>query len=217
MENDKWKIFPHLPSIYPITDTRLSGISHVDQVEKLIGGGASLVQLREKYASPRDFYESARKTIGLTRSNGVRIIINDRADIALALRADGVHLGQDDLPPEKAREILGENAIIGFSTHNLAQAVGAIKLPIDYIAIGPVFESHTKENPDAVIGLVGLRAVRDAIGDFPLVAIGGITLENLSLVFDAGADSAAMIGALIFKPSDITWRMSEFVRLSCRK
>lgn len=202
-----------LPIIYPITDTRLSGISHAEQVDKLVAGGANFIQLREKYDSPRDFYESAEKAISLARKNNARIIINDRVDIALALKADGVHLGQDDLPPEKAREILGENAIIGFSTHTTEQARQAISRPVDYIAIGPIFETQTKEKPDAPIGLKDLREVRKAIGDFPLVAIGGINAKNLRSVFDAGADSVAMIGTLISDSSNIAQRMDELVRL----
>lgn len=180
---------------------------------RLIAGGALTIQLRDKRASPRDFYASAKQAIAAAVKHGVRIIINDRVDIALALKADAVHLGQDDLPPEKAREILGEKAIIGFSTHSIEQARQAMLSPIDYIAIGPIFETHTKEDPDAAIGLEGLRAVRKEIGDFPLVAIGGITAENLPLVFSAGADSIAMIGALISDPSNITRRMDEFVGL----
>ena len=114
----------------------------------------------------------------IARANDVKIIINDRVDIALALKADGVHLGQDDLPPAEARKILGEKAIIGFSTHNFEQALQAVKLPINYLAIGPVFATQTKENPDKTIGLESVEKVREAIGDFPLVAIGGISQEN---------------------------------------
>ncbi len=125
------------------------------------------------------------------------MIINDRVDIALALGAPGVHLGQDDLPPEAARKLLGDEAIIGYSTHNVAQAIAAANLPIDYIAIGPIFETGTKKNPDPVVGLDGLRAVRDAIGDRALVAIGGITVENAPSVIEAGANSVAVISALL--------------------
>ncbi len=139
-----------LPKIYPITDTRITNLSHAAQVEKLIEGGAKFIQLREKYASSKDFYEQAKEALKIARKMDVKIIINDRVDIALALGADGVHLGQDDLPPEFARKILGEKAIIGFSTHNLQQAADAVKLPIDYLAIGPVFATKTKENPDEI-------------------------------------------------------------------
>ena len=186
-----------LPKIYPITDVRLSKISHVEQVEKLIEGGAKFIQLREKYASAREFYKSAESALKIARKHNVKIIINDRVDVALALKADGVHLGQDDLPPAEARKILGEKAIIGFSTHNVEQAIAAVRMPIDYLAIGPIYTTKTKENPDAIVGLEGLRKVREATGNFPLVAIGGINLENLREVYDAGANSAAIISNLI--------------------
>ena len=199
-----------LPKIYPITDTRLTGLSHTAQVEKLIAGGAKFIQLREKYASPRDFYEAAEAAIAIARRYAVKIIINDRVDLALALKADGLHLGQDDLPPEKARAILGENAIIGFSTHSVAQAVEATKLPIDYLAVGPVFTTQTKENPDETVGLDGLEKVRAAIGDFPLVAIGGLTTENFRAAFDAGADSLAIIKSILFPPEKIEENLRSF-------
>ena len=202
-----------LPTIYPITDTRISGISHAEQIERLAAGGATLIQLREKHASPAEFFDAAEKAMNVARKLGVKIIINDRVDIALALQADGVHLGQDDLSPREARTLLSESAIIGYSTHSVEQAIEAIKLPIDYIAIGPAFETTTKLNPDAVVGLDGLRRVRNAIGKFPLVAIGGINLANLRSVFDGGADSAAMIGALLSDADDISQRLSRLLAL----
>ena len=193
-----------LPKIYPITDARLSKISHVEQVEKLIEGGAKFIQLREKYASAREFYKSAESALKIARKNNVKIIINDRVDVALALKADGVHLGQDDLPPAEARKILGEKAIIGFSTHNVEQAIAAVRMPIDYLAIGPIYTTKTKENPDAIVGLEGLRKVREATGNFPLVAIGGINSENFREVYDAGANSAAIISILISEAEKIS-------------
>ena len=205
-----------LPSIYPITDTRVSGISHAKQVEKLIAGGATLIQLREKQAAPAEFYQAANEAARVARNHGVKIIINDRVDIALAVAADGIHLGQHDLPPTKAREILGENAIIGFSTHSLDQALEAVRFPVDYIAIGPAFETNTKSDPDAVTGLAGLRQVRAAIGDFPLVAIGGIDASNLRSVFAAGADSAAVIAAIVSDAAAIEQRMSRFLESAAR-
>ena len=114
-----------LPKIYPITDTRLTGISIPEQVERLIAGGATLVQVREKSMPSRQFYEAAAAAVAIGRSRGVLVLINDRVDIALAAGADGVHLGQDDLPPAEARKILGPKAIIGFSTHTVEQAVEA--------------------------------------------------------------------------------------------
>ncbi len=200
--------------IYPITDTRITKLSHAEQVLKLIEGGARLIQLREKRALPRSFYEDARKAVVIARAERVKIIINDRVDIALALKADGVHLGQDDLPPDEARRILGDEAIIGFSTHNLEQAFEAVKLPIDYLAIGPVFPTKTKENPDETVGLEGVKVVREAIGDFPLVAIGGITIENFRDVLRAGAGSVAVIGNLLSEPDKIGEKMKKFVELS---
>ena len=187
----------NLPRIYPITDQRVSGISHFNQAQRLFAGGAHIIQLREKYASPREFFVSAEHVMSLAASNGVATIINDRVDIALAVGADGVHLGQDDMPPAMARKVLGNQAIIGYSTHSVDQALAAVALPVDYIAIGPIFATATKENPDAVVGLTGLSEVRAAIGDFPLVAIGGIKEENVASVLAAGADSAAMISSLI--------------------
>ncbi len=199
-----------LPKIYPITDTRMTDLSHAAQVQRLIEGGATLIQLREKYASPKEFYNQAKAALEIARKNNVKIIINDRVDIALALKADGVHLGQDDLPPEHARKILGEKAIIGFSTHNLQQVADAVTLPIDYLAIGPVFITKTKENPDEVVGIEGIKKTRNLIGEFPLVAIGGITFENFRNVLQAGANSAAIISDLLSEPEKITKLMRKF-------
>lgn len=182
-----------LPRVYPITDTRISGLSHAEQVRLLADGGATFIQLREKNLSALDFYIEAKAAL----STGAALIINDRVDIALALGASGVHLGQDDLPPEAARKLLGNKSIIGYSTHNVAQAIAAANLPVDYVAIGPIFETGSKQNPDPVVGLDGLRAVRYAIGDIPLVAIGGITHDNAASVINAGADSIALIHALL--------------------
>ncbi len=201
----------HLPRLYPITDARLNGLTHAEQVERLSAGGASLLQLREKHASPREFYSEAEKALRVARNHGVRLIINDRADVALALGADGVHLGQDDLPPAAARSLLGEQAVIGFSTHNLEQALEATRLPIDYLALGPIFPTASKDNPDAVVGLEGLRRVREALPRTPLVAIGGITLENAAEVIAAGADSVAVISALLSEPLQIEARTRDWL------
>ncbi|HVF48185.1 MAG TPA: thiamine phosphate synthase [Pyrinomonadaceae bacterium] len=188
------------PRIYPITDAPRSGLSHRAQAERLIAGGARLIQLRDKSLTSQDFYEDAVETIAYARQHAVRVIINDRVDIALYSRADGVHLGQDDLPPEEARRMLGSDAIIGYSTHSIEQAMTATRLPIDYIAIGPIFPTRSKQDPDAAVGLNGLKDVRKAVDNIPLVAIGGINPGNLRSVFDAGANSAAMISALLARP-----------------
>ena len=200
--------------VYPITDTQISGISHSDQVSLLADGGATFVQLREKNRQALDFYNEAKAALDVARQRGVTVIINDRVDVALALGAAGVHLGQDDLPPDAARKLLGNDAIIGYSTHNVTQAIAAAALPINYLAIGPIFQTGTKTNPDPVVGLDGLRAVRKAIASKHLVAIGGITEENASAVMDAGADSVALISALLSGgPAEISTRYRSLTRL----
>lgn len=185
-----------LPQIYPITDTQISRLSHADQVALFAERGATVVQLREKRESALQFYEAAKAALAIAVERGVQLIINDRVDIAMAVGATGVHLGQDDLPPDVARVLLGDDAVIGYSTHSVAQALEASRFPIDYLAIGPIFTTSTKENPDPVVGLEGLRAVKAAIGNLPLVAIGGITTANAPEVFGAGADSVALISGL---------------------
>lgn len=192
-----------LPKVYPITDTRLSGLSHAQQVARLIEGGASLIQLREKHGAPREFYREAAEALQIARNHNVRLIINDRVDIALALKADGVHLGQTDLPVEAARSLLGKDAIIGFSTHNAEQARLATAMPVDYLAFGPVFPTSTKQNPDPVAGLLALQEARSLMGSLPLVAIGGITFGNALEVLKAGADAVAVIGTLLNNSSGI--------------
>jgi thiamine-phosphate pyrophosphorylase len=190
-------MFSFTTKLYPITDVRLSGLSHAEQVARFSAGGATLIQLREKHLSPRELYREAEEALRVARARGVRLVINDRVDIALALGADGVHVGQDDLSPAVARRLLGEGAVIGFSTHNVEQAQAAANMSVDYIAIGPIFSTATKANPDPVVGLDGLRRVRDVIGGIPLVAIGGITAQNAAKVISAGADAVAVISSLL--------------------
>lgn len=200
-----------LPKIYPITDTRISNLSHAEQTRRLIKGGAKLIQLRDKHASSLDFYKDAKEAVKAARRTNTKIIINDRVDMALALEASGVHLGQDDLPPEKAREILGGDAIIGFSTHNEKQAKASLNLPVNYIAVGPVFETETKENTENVVGIEGLKRVREIIGNFPLVGVGGINLKNFQAVLDAGADTVALISEMLGRISnDISKTMQRY-------
>ena len=200
-----------LPKVYPITDTQLSGLSHAEQVARLIEGGASLIQLRDKHATPREFYRQAAAALQIARDHNVRLIINDRVDIALALKADGVHLGHTDIPAAAARRLLGKEAIIGFSTHNTAQAQLARTLPVDYLAFGPIFQTSTKENHEPVTGLVGLREVGAIKGSLPLVAIGGITLANAPEVLKAGADAVAVIAELIADPTRIAENLSRML------
>ena len=182
--------------LYPLTDKRLSKRSHAEQIAYLSQLGVRLIQFRDKTLSPLDFYREAAEALRAAREVGVKFIVNDRVDIALALGADGVHLGQEDLPPESARQLLGSEAIIGLSTHNLEQARIATTQPVDYIAIGPIFSTSTKDKPDPEVGLGVLRQVREVVGTTPLVAIGGISSANGAEIIDSGADAIAVISDL---------------------
>lgn len=187
--------------LYAITDRAMARRSHDEIVDAVARGGGRLVQLREKQLPARALYREAAAAILKARGAGMRLIINDRADIALLVGADGVHLGQEDLAPEKVRALLGEDAIIGLSTHSLEQAQIADRLPVDYIAVGPIYRTGTKPEASAGVtsGQVGLELLRSvrAVVQKPIVAIGGITLENAPEVLRAGADSVAVISDLM--------------------
>jgi len=184
-----------LPKLYAISDRSLANLSNVEIARQLIDGGARLIQLRDKEATAKELFDAAREILPLTRAVGGRLIINDRVDVALTAEADGVHLGQEDLTVEEAREILGPDRIIGISTHNRSQFEAALRTSADYIAVGPVFATTSKENPDPVVGLEMLREVR-ALTDRPIVAIGGIDHSKAAEVLAAGADCVAVISAL---------------------
>lgn len=205
-----------LPRVYPITDRRISGLSHGEQVKRLVEGGATLIQLREKDAAPRDFYEDALGALRIARTAGTKLIINDRVDIALALKADGVHLGQTDMPVAAARQLLGSDALIGFSTHNLEQVRDALDLPIDYLAFGPIFTTASKANPDPVAGTTELAKIKTLRGSLPLVAIGGIDEANVQDVVAAGADSVAVISAILSDPVQIGQNLKNLRSLAAR-
>ena len=202
-----------IPAIYPITDTRISGLPHADQVARLIDGGAMFIQLRDKHNSPQDFFRAAAAALDIARKNNARIIINDRLDVAMALNTDGVHLGQSDLPVEAARRLLPDS-IIGISTHNLSQVERAAKLPVDYIAFGPVFPTDTKADREPTVGLDLLRQAKQMTGSLPLVAIGGISFDNCSAVLQAGADSVAVISALLADSEKIAENTRRMLSLS---
>ena len=187
--------------VYPLTDRQISGLSLAQQVLELSYCGSRIIQLREKELSARDFYAEAAEAMRVARQHSVRIIINDRVDIAHALKADGVHLGQDDLPPAAARQILGSEAIIGVSTHNLEQIRVASRMPVDYVALGPIFPTPVKQSSNQPVGPSGLREGRELSGDIPLVAIGGITEAGGAALLDAGAAALAIITDC-WKPSD---------------
>jgi len=188
-------MLPPQNRLYAITDRNLAGLPNDQIVAQLLLGGAKLIQLRDKQASARELLESARACRKLTRAMGATLIINDRVDVALAAEADGVHLGQEDMTPDKAREVLGPAAIIGLSTHSLDQFREGMKTSANYLALGPIFATTTKENPDEVVGLESLRAAKE-ISNRPIVAIGGIKEDRVTEVIEAGADYVAIVSAL---------------------
>src|SRR5580698_1687105 len=189
-----------LPRLYAILDTRLlpDAGALCTVAEELISSGLNLIQYRNKAGSARQMLDHARE---LKRRIGTKakLIMNDRADLCLAAGFDGVHVGQDDLAPESVREIIGPDRWLGVSTHNPAQLAEADKTSADYLAIGPVFATASKENPDPVIGLDGVRRARELTRK-PLVAIGGITRANAASVIAAGADAVAVISDLLRDP-----------------
>ena len=186
-----------LPRLYAIIDTLLVPPgSAVAVTEALLRAGVRLLQYRHKGPFLRRHWEECRRAAQVAREAGAIFLVNDRADMALLAGADGVHLGQQDLPPEAARRLLGELKLVGFSTHSEAQARRSQDLPVDYLAIGPVFPTTTKENPDPVVGLEGIAATR-RVTDRPLVAIGGITRQNARQALAAGADAVAVAGDLL--------------------
>jgi thiamine-phosphate pyrophosphorylase len=190
----------HLPRLYPILDTSC----FVDRRDlfaagrALVQAGCTLLQYRNKVGTSREMLSDARELRRLL-GTGVTLIMNDRADLALAAGFDGVHVGQDDLSVEAVRRVVGNYFIVGTSTHNPEQLRAADRTNADYVAIGPVFATVSKRNPDPVVGLEGVRAAR-ALTSKPLVAIGGITLENCRSVIDAGGDAVAVISSLANQP-----------------
>ena len=196
-----------LPRLYAIADASFG--DPVNLAHSLFDGGARLVQVRNKNAGARQFLEQV-ETILRIAPRDARVLVNDRVDIALLAGAHGVHLGQDDLPIAEARRLLGPQSMIGFSTHNIAQAISASGFPIDYIAVGPVFVTTTKENPDPVLGLENLHEICAKVQK-PVVAIGGITLETAPSVLAAGAASLAVIGGILKFPN-VKGRTQEWIQ-----
>jgi len=201
-----------IPRLYAIIDpARLGGRLPRAAASAFISAGVRCIQIRDKHASSRQLYETSRQLRELLHQVGCSLIVNDRADVARAAVADGVHLGQTDLPVEMARRVLAIGQWIGTSTHSLEQVAEADATTADYVAIGPIFPTASKENPDPVVGLEGLRQARRATGK-PLVAIGGINFENAREVLAAGADSVAVIGGLLDAP-DLEERAREFLSI----
>jgi thiamine-phosphate pyrophosphorylase len=205
-----------LPPIYPVTDKRLARMpTHLAIVKELVRGGARLVQIRDKETPVRELLADLLLCVDFARSREVALIVDDRCDLVMLSGAAGVHLGLRDLPPEAARRVLGSSRIIGYSTHTVRQVRLAGALPVEYIGFGPVYPTATKVQPDRVTGLPGLRrACRASV--LPVVAIGGIGIEQVAEVLAAGASSVAVISALMSSRS-LAHRMEAFLRAATAK
>lgn len=187
-------------AFYVIVQEEFSrGRSLMEITAAAIAGGVTVIQLRDKESSARRLVETGRKLRRLTQEKGVTLIINDRVDIALAVEADGVHLGQDDLPVVTARQVLGKEKLIGISTHTLEEAVRAQQQGADYIGVGPIFETQTKDAGYGPLGIEFLRLVARGV-KIPKVAIGGITAQNAFETMSAGADGVAVVTAVLAAP-----------------
>lgn len=189
-----------LPRLYVILDAALLTIPESECARQLVDAGVRLLQYRNKAASPRDLLESSKPLASELVPRGVTFILNDRADVAALAGASGVHVGQEDLGAEEARAVVGGSKLVGVSTHNRAQFEQAAATSADYIAVGPIFSTSTKSNPDPAVGMEFIRQVRP-LTDKPIVAIGGITLERAAEVVRAGADSVAVISDILRAPS----------------
>jgi thiamine-phosphate pyrophosphorylase len=188
-----------LPRLYVILDSALLTVPVQECAQELADAGVRLLQYRDKTAPARELLNSSRSLASLLIPQGISFVVNDRADVAALAEASGVHVGQDDLEVEQARALVGPEKLVGASTHNVEQFRAAAATSADYIAVGPVFATSSKSNPDPVIGTEFIRRVRD-LSDKPIVAIGGITLENAASVIQAGADCVAVISDVLRAP-----------------
>jgi thiamine-phosphate pyrophosphorylase len=197
MSTDSLRVWPRL---YPIADSSLFTRSSdlISYVQELVSAGVTLLQYRNKSGNVRVMLEQARDLKRLV-GDSVKLIMNDRADLALLAGFDGVHVGQDDLSPEGVRAVIGKDLWLGLSTHNPEQLAAADLTSATYLAIGPVCTTASKDNPDPLVGLEGVRLAR-SLTRKPLVAIGGITRANCRAVIDAGANSVAVIADLVNDP-----------------
>jgi thiamine-phosphate pyrophosphorylase len=195
---------------YFITDTGLSKAGNSSDVAHALTAGVQVIQYRRKEASSRELYEEALTLQNLCRGKAV-FLVNDRVDIAVAVQADGVHIGQEDLPYAAARAILGSGKIIGVTVHNLDEALNAEKAGANYLGVSPIFATTTKLDAGKPAGLTLIRQIKSAV-KIPVTAIGGIHLENAASVVEAGADSLCAISAVVTKP-DVSRAIREFQRL----
>jgi thiamine-phosphate pyrophosphorylase len=200
-----------LPRLYVILDSALLNIPVQDCAQELADAGVRLMQYRAKTALARDFLNSSRKLALQLNPLGVSFVVNDRADVVVLAGATGVHIGQDDLEVEQARALVGAEKWVGVSTHTIEQFRAGAASSADYVAVGPVFATSSKEKPDPLIGTEFIRRVRD-LTDKPIVGIGGITLENAASVIGAGADCVAVISDVLRAP-DRGRRAKQFLEL----
>ena len=200
-----------LPRLYVILDAGLLTVPETECAQKLAAAGVRLLQYRNKQASARELFERAKRLSSLLLPQDVTFLVNDRADVAFAVEASGVHVGQEDLSVEAARSVIGAGKLLGVSTHNLEQFNDAAATSADYVAVGPVFSTSTKANPDPVVGIELIRRMRPLTGK-PIVAIGGITLESSAEVIRAGADSVAVISDILLAP-DAGLRARQYIEL----
>lgn len=206
-------LFPKERKIYLISDRNVSALSHARIASIAVSSGIRTIQLREKHLSKRAIFQEAVDIRKITAVHGATFIVNDYIDIALAAGADGVHLGQEDMPVNDARKIMGRGKIIGISTHTLRQAVLAEESGADYIGFGPMFHTGTK-NAGSPKGLGALRKIKKNI-TIPIVAIGGITSQNINEVLKAGADACAMASGIL--SGDMKKNISSFIDTIARK
>jgi thiamine-phosphate pyrophosphorylase len=184
-------------SVYVLTDRALSrGLSEQDVVRQAIAGGASAVQLRWKDGPLREAVSLARELKSICIEHEVLFVVNDRLDLAMAIQADAVHLGEDDLPLPEARALVGDSMLIGYSPADLSEVSWAVESGADYLGVGPVYGTSTKDDAGEAVGIDRIRAVRDQT-DIPFVGIGGINAENAAPVIEAGADGVAVISSVV--------------------
>lgn len=188
---------PHAPFVYPILDAgMLAGRSAGAVARSLVAAGARLLQVRGKELGSRTLCDVVAEVVAAAHAGGALVVVNDRPDVAKIAGADGVHVGQDDLPVDDVRRLLPPPFLVGFSTHGAAQARAAPAALLDYVAIGPVYATRSKADPDPVVGLEGVAAARAATA-LPLIAIGGITAANARAVAEAGADGLAVLSEVM--------------------
>ncbi len=218
-ESDARNSFPAIELYVILDECLLAGRDIRKLLESVIQAGADAIQFRAKHLSKRGYYETARALVPIARRHGVPFFVNDHLDVALAISADGVHLGQNDLPCSAARTLAPARMLLGISAHSVEEAETAVADGADYVAIGSVFPTSTKENPEAIVGVETVRAVKSRVGDRPLVAIGGINAGNAGEVIRSGADGVAVASAVLCAddPAAAASELKEVIRIEKRR